>query len=99
VEPGGEDAARRLHDASLIAPPLLELEFTNVCLMKQRFGKATPAQVQTAFSLRRHFMIEILPVDHVSVFNLALATGLTAYNASYLLLARQQNAELVTLDT
>jgi predicted nucleic acid-binding protein len=37
-------------------------------------------------------------VDHPRILDLAEATGLTAYDASYLWLARALGAELVTLD-
>ncbi|WP_254065926.1 type II toxin-antitoxin system VapC family toxin [Acidisoma sp. L85] len=37
-------------------------------------------------------------LDHGAVLELASETGLTAYDASYLWLARQLKAELVTLD-
>ena len=37
-------------------------------------------------------------MDRVAVLDLAERTGLTAYDASYLWLARELKAELVTLD-
>ncbi len=37
-------------------------------------------------------------MDHDGALELALTTGLTAYDASYLWLTRQLGAELVTLD-
>ena len=39
-----------------------------------------------------------LAVDHDAVLALAVTTGLTVYDASYLWLARTLDAELVTLD-
>jgi len=39
-----------------------------------------------------------MDVDHVAVLALAHSTGLTGYDASYLLLARTLGVELVTLD-
>jgi predicted nucleic acid-binding protein len=42
--------------------------------------------------------IENADVDHAEVLTLAAGTGLTAYDASYLWLARTLDAELVTLD-
>jgi predicted nucleic acid-binding protein len=39
-----------------------------------------------------------MAVDHDQTAGLALETGLTAYDASYLWLARRLGAELVTLD-
>ena len=37
-------------------------------------------------------------MDHQGAIDLAIGTGLTAYDASYLWLSRQLGAELVTLD-
>ena len=42
--------------------------------------------------------VKTVAVDHAAVMDLAEATGLTAYDASYLWLARELEAELVTLD-
>jgi len=39
-----------------------------------------------------------MAIDHDDVLDLAARTGLTAYDASYLWLARQLGADLVTLD-
>ena len=51
-----------------------------------------------AFRLRDRLAIEEVAVDHDGALELAAATGLTAYDASYLWLARKLGAELVTLD-
>jgi predicted nucleic acid-binding protein len=42
--------------------------------------------------------VEIVAVDHHEVVRLAEAFGLTAYDASYLWLARRLDAGLITLD-
>jgi predicted nucleic acid-binding protein len=42
--------------------------------------------------------VETVEVDHHAVVELALRTGLTTYDASYLWLARDLAIELVTLD-
>jgi predicted nucleic acid-binding protein len=42
--------------------------------------------------------IEIVAVDSAAVVSVAEETGLTAYDASYLWLAGELRAELVTLD-
>jgi predicted nucleic acid-binding protein len=42
--------------------------------------------------------VAAVAVDHDGTVDLALKTGLTAYDASYLWLARRLGAELVTLD-
>lgn len=41
----------------------------------------------------------LLDVDEIAVFRLALDTGLTAYDASYLYVAQRIGAPLVTFDT
>jgi predicted nucleic acid-binding protein len=44
------------------------------------------------------FRVEQVEVDQTAVSNLALETGLTAYDASYLWLANRLGASIVTLD-
>lgn len=51
-----------------------------------------------AFRLRSQLNVEVISIDHDAVASLALETGLTAYDASYLWLAKQLRVELVTLD-
>jgi predicted nucleic acid-binding protein len=51
-----------------------------------------------AFRLRGRLGVEEVAVNHDGALELAAATGLTAYDASYLWLAQQLGAELVTLD-
>jgi predicted nucleic acid-binding protein len=50
------------------------------------------------FRLRDQLGVEEVAIDHGAVLDLASETGLTAYDASYLWLARQLKAELVTLE-
>jgi predicted nucleic acid-binding protein len=77
---------------------LLSFELANVCLIKCRRHRAQRAALTTAFGLRSGLGVEEIAVDHDGVLALAVATDLTAYDASYLWLARQLDAELVTLD-
>jgi predicted nucleic acid-binding protein len=97
-EPEAEDIARRLRGAVLVAPPLLMFEIANVSLMKLRRNPDQRAGILQAFELRGGLTFTMAEVDHADVLLLAEETGLTAYDASYLWLARQLNAELVTLD-
>jgi predicted nucleic acid-binding protein len=97
-EPGADLTAARLSNARLIAPVLLDVEFTNICLMKYRRKIVSRTGIASAQSLRAFFTIDLLPVDESQIFDLADATGLTAYDASYLWLARKHHADLVTLD-
>ena len=90
--------AERLEGAHLTAPFLLGHELANVCLIKcRRYPEQRETLVQ-GFRLLEGFDVEEVATDHDAVLRLALATGLTAYDASYLWLSRHLGAELVTLD-
>ena len=52
----------------------------------------------TAFGMLERMEVGIVEVDHGEVLGLAERSGLTAYEASYLWLARRTSYELVTLD-
>ena len=97
-EPEDEAVAGRLGDAHLVAPALLGFELANVCLVKSRRDPELRPRLTAAFRLRDRLAVEEVAVDHGGTLELAAATGLTAYDASYLWLARQLGAELVTLD-
>jgi predicted nucleic acid-binding protein len=97
-EPEAEAVAGRLGDSRLVAPALLDFELANVCLIKSRRHPEQRSAFAFAFRLRGRLAIEDVAVDHNSTLELALNTGLTAYDASYLWLARRLGAELVTLD-
>jgi predicted nucleic acid-binding protein len=51
-----------------------------------------------AYALRHAVVVELAAVDHDQTLLLALQTGLSVYDASYLWLSRNLGAELVTLD-
>ena len=97
-EPEGEGVARRLAGARLAVPRLLDFELANVCLRKCKRHPEKRDAILTAFRLRDRLGVEQVAVDCEEVLALAMETGLTAYDASYLYLARNLAAELVTLD-
>jgi predicted nucleic acid-binding protein len=97
-EPEGDAVAARLTGARLVAPALLGFELANVCLIKSRRYPDQRQALAAAFRLRERLGIEEVAVDHDAMLALATETGLTAYDASYLWLARRLRAELVTLD-
>lgn len=97
-EPEAEAIAARLTGARLAAPSLLEYELANVCLTKIRRQPGQRETLRAAFGLAHRLNVETVAVDQASVLDLAEATGLTAYDASYLWLARSLSGELVTLD-
>jgi predicted nucleic acid-binding protein len=97
-EPEAEAVADQLEGARLAAPSLLAFEIANVCLTKCRRHPDQREALLAAFRLSGRLGVEEIAVDHADVVGLALTTGLTAYDASYLWLARHLGAELVTLD-
>jgi predicted nucleic acid-binding protein len=97
-EPDAEAVAGRLDGARLVAPALLAFELANVCLVKCRRHSSQREALLAGLELRHRLGVEPIAVDHDAVVELALETGLTAYDASYLWLAKHLEAELVTLD-
>ena len=97
-EPEAECVAQQLGDARLVAPALLGFELADVCLIKSRRHPDQQSALTAAFRLHRQLAVEEMAVDHDGALELAATTGLTAYDASYLWLARQLGADLVTLD-
>jgi predicted nucleic acid-binding protein len=98
AEPEGQGIAVRLEAAKLAAPLLLDFEITNICLTKLRRNPARRTDFLSAFNLRSAFSIESYEIDYGGSLSLAEQFRLTAYDASYLWLARHLSAELVTLD-
>jgi predicted nucleic acid-binding protein len=97
-EPEAEIVAGQLEGARLVAPGLTAFELANVCLMKCRRHPDQREALVAAFQLLGRLGVEEIAVDHARVVELALKTGLTAYDASYLHLAQQLDAEVVTFD-
>ena len=96
-EPAGDWVADQIRGFDLVAPTLLPFEIANVCLVKMRRQPASREALLTALRLPG-LPIETIVVDPFGAIDLAEATGLTVYDASYLWLARALGLELVTLD-
>jgi predicted nucleic acid-binding protein len=77
---------------------LLQYELANVCFVKCKRHPEQHRVLLEAFRHRLDFDLEYVEVDLDGTLRLAIETGLTAYDASYLWLARYLPAELVTLD-
>jgi predicted nucleic acid-binding protein len=97
-EPAAEAVAAKLAGATLAAPALLSFEIANIAVKKLRRHPERRTAVRAAYALSARLAIDIVAVDLTTVVGLAEDTGLTAYDASYLWLARELGAELVTLD-
>lgn len=97
-EPRAEEVARRLGEGQLVAPALLRYELSSVCLKKITRHPKLRTELLEAMILLDRMRLREVAVSHEDVVALALQTGLTTYDASYLWLARSLDAELVTLD-
>jgi predicted nucleic acid-binding protein len=97
-EPGADAIAGALLDADLVAPTLFRYELANVCSVKCRRHPAQRKVLLAAFGLRDRLGIRESTIDIDAVLALSTETRLTVYDASYLWLARELGADLVTLD-
>ena len=97
-EPEAEQVVGRLGAGRLKAPALLDFELSSICLKKTRLHPERRDAYRQALALRTQMAIEIIPVEHAGIVALAESTGLSAYDAGYLWLARHLGAGLVTLD-
>lgn len=97
-EPNGTTIAAHIEDESLVAPTLIDYELANIAWKKIRRHPAQRLQILAAFSAMHRVQIKRLPVPADEVLSLAVDTGLSAYDASYLWLAMSRDIELVTLD-
>ena len=100
LEPAAATARDRLKMHQLAAPRLLVYELMNAAVKKLRKHPGQEALIRGGLSkaLGDEFDISWSDIDPAAVLALATETGLTAYDASYLWLARYLHAELVTLD-
>jgi len=89
-----------LRDDEAVVPALWQLEVTNVLLVAERRGRITEAQSTRFLDLLTQLRIRI-DMSQTNL-NALLATGrrhqLSAYDATYLLLAERIAAPLATLD-
>jgi predicted nucleic acid-binding protein len=98
-EPQGAEVATALEDRQLIAPTLLRDELASVCLKKrQLYPAAKETLLQALGFLDRLRLREVGVVDR-KVIELAERKHLTYYDACYLWLARELEADLVSLDS
>jgi len=77
---------------------LIDYELANIAAVKAKRQPAEVAAILAGFHVALTLPITRLPVPANEVGLLAIETGLTAYDASYLWLSRSRDAELITLD-
>ena len=97
-ESDGATVRAHLQDDTLLAPQVIDYELVNVGLSKIRRGLGNELLIRTMMRTVPLLDIHRLPVPMDEVATLALRTGLSGYDASYLWLALNRDVELVTLD-
>ena len=99
-EPAGDAVRDRLEGATVYAPSLLRFELANTAWKKIRRHPADASKIIAALAIALDDRSGLIwrDVDPADTVLLAQATGMTAYDASYLWLAASLGADLVTLD-
>lgn len=97
-EPRTQEALALLTGADLIAPMLLAYELTSVARKKCLLDARQQGAIQQALATTLQIDILWVEPDHSAVLQLALETGLTTFDATYLYLSRSLAAPLVTFD-
>ncbi len=97
-EPEATTVVGQLAGGRLVAPTVLRYEVASIAWKKIRRNPTQRDEFMAAFQLLGRMAVDIADVEHAEALRLADATGLTAYDASYLWLARKLNADLITLD-
>ena len=99
-EPTTRNLAAEIDNTTIHAPWLLKFELANVAMTKARQQPDATPEIFAALSFALDDSSDIVwhDVQATDVALMAHATGLSAYDASYLWLAGTLDADLVTLD-
>jgi predicted nucleic acid-binding protein len=81
-----------------IAPELFDYELANVLWKAARHKGLSVSEVKSLFASVNSLGIEKQKSDPMKLFLCATETGLTAYDASYLLLAKKYGCPIATFD-
>lgn len=92
------EAEEILDGANLSAPLLLGYELANIARNKALRNPHLFQTIKEGLQDALQLEIQWEEVDYLAVMELALETGLSAYDASYLYLARSLGLPLVTFD-
>jgi predicted nucleic acid-binding protein len=90
----------RVGQEGAVVPSLWRLEVANVLLVAERRGRLTEAQATRFLTLLGQLPIEVAEAggDTAALLGAARVSGLSAYDAAYLLLAEVLGAPLATFD-
>lgn len=98
LEPAAREADTLTRAYRLVAPSLLAYELAQVAATKLRRGETPAATLVTQLASLDAGVVELADVPPLGAFDLARRYDLTAYDASYLWLAAEIRAPLVTFD-
>jgi len=98
AEPEADAVIDEIDGHRLHAPTLLVFELMSVAWKRSKKQPAAAALFLEALEVLDGIGLRFRGIDQGEVVTLGLATGLTAYDASYLWLARALSLPLVTLD-
>ena len=97
-EPRAGEAAALLEGVEVNAPRLMAYELTQIARKKSTQLPDQLSEFQVALESALLMDIRWWDVRHSAVLRLALETGLSTYDSSYLYLSRLLGAELATFD-
>ena len=97
-EPRRDEAASLLRESDLYEPLLVAYELASITRKKMLRYPDERARLLEALRVGLSMEMTWVAVDHQQVVGLALETGLTTYDASYLQLSRRLGVPLVTFD-
>ncbi len=98
AEPGADAVIDEIDGHRLHAPTLVVFELMNVAWNRSRKQPAASALFLEALEVLEGLGLRFRGINQEEVVRLGLATGLSAYDASYLWLSRVLDMPLVTLD-
>lgn len=97
-EPEGTTIRAHIRGETLLAPHLIDYELANACAKRIRKQPGDALKLLIMLQGLDHVSLRRVEVPPDDAARLAIQTGLSAYDASYLWLAIDRDAELVTLD-
>ena len=97
-EPNADDADALIGDDEFFEPGLVAYELTSVAQKKTQRRPERSDAIAKALEVGLQTPITWAAVDHGAVLKLALTTGLSSYDATYLHVAQTLQLPLVTFD-
>ena len=97
-EPRAAEAEALIADSRLHEPALLASEMASICRKKIQLYGHLRDPLLLSLEIGLSLDIEWVTVNQIAVVELALASGLTTYDATYLWLARALDLPLLTFD-